>query len=133
MPHVMGAVTVLSLSSSLDSIYYQRELLCYSLDKLRVDLLTITSCHGMQEEREARLEKLFPDRNTPRPHRFRGKKVSRGHGSQCPSSGGSKQPPWAWSGASTARASRASDILPVMQESILFAQEPKRSREQGAE
>ncbi|KAG8122944.1 hypothetical protein E2320_018506 [Naja naja] len=39
----------LSPSSYLDAIYYHRELLCYSLDKLRVDLLTITSCHGMQE------------------------------------------------------------------------------------
>ncbi|XP_054845298.1 cytosolic carboxypeptidase-like protein 5 isoform X4 [Eublepharis macularius] len=64
----------LSPSSSLDTIYYHRELLCFSLDKLRVDLLTITSCHGMQEEREARLEKLFPDKNTPRPHHFVGKR-----------------------------------------------------------
>lgn len=67
---------VLSVSRSLDSIYYHRELLCDSLDKLRVDLLTITSCHGMLEEREPRLEKLFPDKNTPRPHRFVGKRVS---------------------------------------------------------
>ncbi|XP_061481919.1 cytosolic carboxypeptidase-like protein 5 isoform X2 [Rhineura floridana] len=75
---------------SLDSIYYHRELLCYSLDKLRVDLLTITSCHGMQEEREARLEKLFPDKNTPRPHCFAGKRVfflsSRVHPGETPSS-----------------------------------------------
>ncbi|XP_077186533.1 cytosolic carboxypeptidase-like protein 5 isoform X3 [Paroedura picta] len=75
---------------SLDTIYYHRELLCYSLDKLRVDLLTITSCHGMLEEREARLEKLFPDMNTPRPHRFVGKRVfflsSRVHPGETPSS-----------------------------------------------
>ncbi|KAM6463013.1 cytosolic carboxypeptidase-like protein 5 isoform 3-T3 [Liasis olivaceus] len=74
----------------LDAIYYHRELLCYSLDKLRVDLLTITSCHGMQEEREARLEKLFPDKNTPRPHCFVGKRVfflsSRVHPGETPSS-----------------------------------------------
>ncbi|XP_054845280.1 cytosolic carboxypeptidase-like protein 5 isoform X2 [Eublepharis macularius] len=75
---------------SLDTIYYHRELLCFSLDKLRVDLLTITSCHGMQEEREARLEKLFPDKNTPRPHHFVGKRVfflsSRVHPGETPSS-----------------------------------------------
>ncbi|XP_062979748.1 cytosolic carboxypeptidase-like protein 5 isoform X2 [Elgaria multicarinata webbii] len=74
----------------LDSIYYHRELLCYSLDRLRVDLLTVTSCHGLQEEREARLEKLFPDKNTPRPHRFVGKRVfflsSRVHPGETPSS-----------------------------------------------
>ncbi|KAJ6661162.1 hypothetical protein lerEdw1_015298 [Lerista edwardsae] len=79
-----------SPSSSLDSIYYHRELLCDSLDRLRVDLLTITSCHGMLEEREARLEKLFPDRSTPRPHRFVGKRVfflsSRVHPGETPSS-----------------------------------------------
>lgn len=69
----------LSLSSPhspLDSIYYHRELLCHSLDKLRVDMLTITSCHGMLEKREPRLDKLFPDTSTPRPRRFAGKRVS---------------------------------------------------------
>ncbi|KAM3852804.1 cytosolic carboxypeptidase-like protein 5 isoform 3-T4 [Vipera latastei] len=80
----------LSPSSYLDAIYYHRELLCYSLDKLRVELLTITSCHGMQEKREARLEKLFPDKNTPRPHCFVGKRVfflsSRVHPGETPSS-----------------------------------------------
>ncbi|CAI5771597.1 carboxypeptidase 5 isoform X1 [Podarcis lilfordi] len=75
---------------SLDSIYYHRELLCYSLDKLRVDLLTISSFHGLREEREARLEKLFPDKHTPRPHSFVGKRVfflsSRVHPGETPSS-----------------------------------------------
>lgn len=33
----------------------------------------------MQEEREPRLPKLFPDTNTPRAHRFPGKKVSLRH------------------------------------------------------
>uniref|UniRef100_A0A8C5UC95 tubulin-glutamate carboxypeptidase n=1 Tax=Malurus cyaneus samueli TaxID=2593467 RepID=A0A8C5UC95_9PASS len=61
--------------SPLDSVYYHRELLCRSLDNLRVDLLTITSCHGMQEKREPRLDKLFPDTSTPRPRCFTGKKV----------------------------------------------------------
>ncbi|KAE8585506.1 hypothetical protein XENTR_v10021333 [Xenopus tropicalis] len=73
-----------------DSIYYHRELLCHSLDGLRVDLLTISSCHGMTEEREPRLDKLFPDRSTPRPYRFTGKRVyflsSRVHPGETPSS-----------------------------------------------
>ncbi|NXT84276.1 CBPC5 protein, partial [Zapornia atra] len=80
----------LSPSSSLDSVYYHRELLCHSLDKLRVDLLTVTSCHGMLEKREPRLDKLFPDTTTPRPRRFAGKRVfflsSRVHPGETPSS-----------------------------------------------
>uniref|UniRef100_K7FHN3 Cytosolic carboxypeptidase-like protein 5 n=1 Tax=Pelodiscus sinensis TaxID=13735 RepID=K7FHN3_PELSI len=81
---------LLSPRRSLDSIYYHRELLCRSLDGLRVDLLTVTSCHGMQEEREPRLDNLFPEEATPRPHRFAGKKVfflsSRVHPGETPSS-----------------------------------------------
>ncbi|XP_042747844.1 cytosolic carboxypeptidase-like protein 5 isoform X4 [Lagopus leucura] len=77
-------------SSPLDSVYYHRELLCHSLDKLRVDLLTVTSCHGMQERREPRLDKLFPDTATPRPRCFTGKRVfflsSRVHPGETPSS-----------------------------------------------
>ncbi|NXM06892.1 CBPC5 protein, partial [Tyrannus savana] len=80
----------MSPSSPLDSVYYHRELLCHSLDKLRVDLLTVTSCHGMQEKRELRLDKLFPDTSTPRPRRFTGKRVfflsSRVHPGETPSS-----------------------------------------------
>ncbi|XP_052042191.1 cytosolic carboxypeptidase-like protein 5 isoform X2 [Apodemus sylvaticus] len=77
-------------SSPLDSIYYHRELLCYSLDGLRVDLLTITSCHGLRDDREPRLEQLFPDLGTPRPFRFTGKRIfflsSRVHPGETPSS-----------------------------------------------
>uniref|UniRef100_A0A8C3K8R0 Cytosolic carboxypeptidase-like protein 5 n=1 Tax=Calidris pygmaea TaxID=425635 RepID=A0A8C3K8R0_9CHAR len=80
----------MSPSSPLDSVYYHRELLCHSLDKLRVDLLTVTSCHGMLEKREPRLDKLFPDTSTPRPRRFAGKRVfflsSRVHPGETPSS-----------------------------------------------
>ncbi|NXN97342.1 CBPC5 protein, partial [Rhinopomastus cyanomelas] len=80
----------LSPSSPLDSVYYHRELLCHSLDKLRVDLLTVTSCHGMLDKREPRLDKLFPDTSTPRPRRFAGKRVfflsSRVHPGETPSS-----------------------------------------------
>ncbi|XP_036290864.1 cytosolic carboxypeptidase-like protein 5 isoform X1 [Pipistrellus kuhlii] len=77
-------------NSSLDTIYYHREILCYSLDGLRVDLLTISSCHGLEEEREPRLEQLFPDISTPRPFRFTGKRIfflsSRVHPGETPSS-----------------------------------------------
>ncbi|KAM8953323.1 cytosolic carboxypeptidase-like protein 5 [Pelodytes ibericus] len=80
----------MSPGSPLDSVYYQRELLCRSLDGHRVDLLTITSCHGMTAEREPRLDKLFPDASIPRPHRFNGKRVfflsSRVHPGETPSS-----------------------------------------------
>ncbi|KAJ1158462.1 hypothetical protein NDU88_011150 [Pleurodeles waltl] len=80
----------ISSKSPLDSVYYHRELLCHSLDSLRVDLLTITSCHGRMDEREPRLEKLFPDSSTPRPWRFTGKRVfflsSRVHPGETPSS-----------------------------------------------
>ncbi|XP_065443462.1 cytosolic carboxypeptidase-like protein 5 isoform X12 [Chrysemys picta bellii] len=80
----------MSPSSTLDSIYYHRELLCRSLDNLRVDLLTVTSCHGMREEREPRLDNVFPDEATPRPHCFAGKRVfflsSRVHPGETPSS-----------------------------------------------
>ncbi|XP_036191003.1 cytosolic carboxypeptidase-like protein 5 isoform X3 [Myotis myotis] len=77
-------------SSPVDTIYYHREILCYSLDGLRVDLLTISSYHGLQEDREPRLEQLFPDISTPRPFRFTGKRIfflsSRVHPGETPSS-----------------------------------------------
>ncbi|KAM4692949.1 cytosolic carboxypeptidase-like protein 5 [Discoglossus pictus] len=76
--------------SHAESIYYHREVLCHSLDGLRVDLLTISSCHGMIEEREPRLDNIFPDRATLRPYRFPGKRVfflsSRVHPGETPSS-----------------------------------------------
>ncbi|XP_053193254.1 cytosolic carboxypeptidase-like protein 5 [Scomber japonicus] len=80
----------LTPSSAPGTVYYHRELLCHSLDGNRVDLLTVTNCSRMQEEREPRLPKLFPDTNTPRPHQFSGKRVfflsSRVHPGETPSS-----------------------------------------------
>ncbi|XP_049640857.1 cytosolic carboxypeptidase-like protein 5 [Suncus etruscus] len=77
-------------SSPLDTIYYHRETLCYSLDGLRVDLLTVSSYHGLLEDREPRLELLFPDTSTPRPFCFTGKRIfflsSRVHPGETPSS-----------------------------------------------
>lgn len=78
LSHQSPSSTPLTVSSP-GTVYYHRELLCNSLDGNRVDLLTVTNCSGMQEEREPRLPKLFPDTNTPRAHRFPGKRVSLSH------------------------------------------------------
>ncbi|XP_078255479.1 cytosolic carboxypeptidase-like protein 5 isoform X2 [Rhinoraja longicauda] len=80
----------LTLSSPADTIYYRREPLCYSLDNRRIDLITISSCHGMMVECEPRLEKLFPDHSVSRPRVFSRKQVyflsSRVHPGETPSS-----------------------------------------------
>lgn len=60
-----------------DAIYYHREILCYSLEYRNVDLITISSHHNITAEREPRIQKLFPDENTPRAFKFQDKKVSR--------------------------------------------------------
>ncbi|XP_060801706.1 cytosolic carboxypeptidase-like protein 5 isoform X2 [Amyelois transitella] len=72
-----------------DDIYYCRECLIYSLEGRRVDLLTISSHHGITNEREDRLKNLFPD-NQERPFKFQNKKVifisARVHPGETPSS-----------------------------------------------
>ncbi|XP_057679243.1 cytosolic carboxypeptidase-like protein 5 isoform X2 [Corythoichthys intestinalis] len=77
-------------ASAPSAVYYRRELLCRSLDGNRVDLLTVTNCSGIREDREHRLPHLFPDVDMPRPHRFDNKKVfflsSRVHPGETPSS-----------------------------------------------
>lgn len=61
------------------SLYFHRENVCYSLEKRRIDLLTVTSLSGVMSEREEKLDKLFPDcevaggdkgKSVPRPHKF---------------------------------------------------------------
>lgn len=64
------------LSTEGDDIYYHRELLTQSLEGLRVDLITISSCDGMLKEREERLPHLFPDNKMKRARKFEGKRVS---------------------------------------------------------
>lgn len=58
-----------------EEVYYHRELLCRSLDGLRVDLITLSSHEGITTDRESRLPGLFPDVSEDRARRFRGKKV----------------------------------------------------------
>lgn len=59
-----------------NEIYYHRELLIRSVEGRRIDLLTITSFGGIQEDREERIPNIFPDSKTLRCNVFKGKKVS---------------------------------------------------------
>lgn len=73
-----------------NEIYYCRELLTYSVERRRIDLLTITSYHGISAEREERLEGLFPENVRHRCHTFVHKKIvflsSRVHPGETPAS-----------------------------------------------
>lgn len=73
-----------------DDIYYYRELLINSYELRRIDLVTITSFHGIEDKREERLKNLFPDYSKPRCHMFKDKKVifisSRVHPGETPAS-----------------------------------------------
>ncbi|KAL3867842.1 hypothetical protein ACJMK2_040688, partial [Sinanodonta woodiana] len=81
----------LTSNSPPETIYYHRELLCHSLDKRHVDLITVSSCHGIQNETEPHFDSnLFPDRDHPRCKEFKGKRVfmltSRVHPGETPAS-----------------------------------------------
>lgn len=73
-----------------NDIYYYRELLINSYENRRIDLLTISSFHGIEERREDRHVNLFPDASKPRAHCFRDKKIifisSRVHPGETPAS-----------------------------------------------
>ncbi|XP_019872750.1 cytosolic carboxypeptidase-like protein 5 [Aethina tumida] len=75
---------------SEDDIYYVRERICNSLDGRSIDLITLSSYHGITSEREVRLKNLFPDKSVQRPFKFIGKKVifisARVHPGETPSS-----------------------------------------------
>ncbi|KAK3592089.1 hypothetical protein CHS0354_019346 [Potamilus streckersoni] len=81
----------LNSNSPPETIYYHRELLCHSLDKRHVDLITVTSCHGIQNETEPYFDSnLFPNRDASRCKEFKGKRVfmltSRVHPGETPAS-----------------------------------------------
>jgi cytosolic carboxypeptidase protein 5 len=76
-----------------DMIYYHRELFCYSLDKRRIDLITISACNQMNTtKREPRFDpdNLFPKNNDQRCFEFDQKRVfvlsSRVHPGETPAS-----------------------------------------------
>ncbi|XP_039283758.1 cytosolic carboxypeptidase-like protein 5 [Nilaparvata lugens] len=73
-----------------DDIYYHRETVCHSLEGRKIDLLTISSYHGISDTREPKLPNLFPDANALRPFQFPDKKVvflsARVHPGETPSS-----------------------------------------------
>ncbi|XP_035788387.1 uncharacterized protein LOC118464824 isoform X2 [Anopheles albimanus] len=77
-------------SDQRDEIYYCRELLTHSVEHRRIELLTISSFHGIQTAREPRLRNLFPDEQAQRCHTFRDKKIvfisSRVHPGETPAS-----------------------------------------------
>ncbi|KAF5276856.1 hypothetical protein FQA39_LY06407 [Lamprigera yunnana] len=74
---------------SKNDIYYVREVVCFSLEGRRVELLTISSYHNISTEREIRLKNLFPELHVSRPFKFYGKKVifvsARVHPGETPS------------------------------------------------
>jgi len=55
------------------NIYYRRELLTYSIEKRRIDLLTISSLENMLPEKEQPIDDLFPDLKQERPNKFQNK------------------------------------------------------------
>ncbi|KAG5898456.1 hypothetical protein JTB14_015465 [Gonioctena quinquepunctata] len=72
-----------------DDIYYVRETVCETLEGRSIDLITLSSYHGITSEREDGLKNLFPGK-IPRPYKFVGKKVifisARVHPGETPSS-----------------------------------------------
>lgn len=84
-------------ASSLDDVYYHRECAIRSLEGRRLDLLTVTSRHGITTEREDRLANMFPEgpegpegEKQDRPFKFNDKRVvllsARVHPGETPSS-----------------------------------------------
>ena len=59
-----------------EEVYYHRELLCRSLDGLRIDLITISSHESITKQQETRLKGLFPNADEERARKFSDKKVN---------------------------------------------------------
>lgn len=65
----------MSLNELANEIYFHRELLIKSVEGRDVDLVTISSFHGIQTKTEDRLVNLFPNLHTRRSNVFKDKKV----------------------------------------------------------
>lgn len=93
-PETVLAFIAQDVRSRLDDvkedIYYYRELLINSYEQRRIDLITITNFHGIEDKREERLTNLFPDYSKSRCHTFKDKKIifisSRVHPGETPAS-----------------------------------------------
>lgn len=74
----VSSIKVMENQSNVEienDIYYRRELLINSLEGRRIDLMTITSFHNIQQEYEYKFPDLFPMPNIKRCHLFKNKKV----------------------------------------------------------
>jgi hypothetical protein len=60
------------------TLYFHKETLIYSLEKRRIDLLTISSFDKIADEKEELIDGLFPEHKgdkTLRPYKFYNKKI----------------------------------------------------------
>ena len=58
------------------TIYFHRETVVRSLEKRKMDLITLTGMNGLTRDRELNLENLFKEeKGEQRPYKFRGKKT----------------------------------------------------------
>lgn len=57
------------------TIYFHKETVIRSLEKRKMDLITLTGMNGLCREKEANLENLFAEERNNRPYKFRGKKI----------------------------------------------------------
>lgn len=69
-------VAKMSLSELANDIYFHRDLLITSVEGRNIDLVTISSFHGIQSKTEDRLTNLFPNVCKRRSNVFKDKKVN---------------------------------------------------------
>jgi hypothetical protein len=74
-PECSATIIKPSVEELKNEIYYHRELVINSVEQRRIDLITITSFEGIQDDREERMKNLFPDYSILRCHNFKNKKI----------------------------------------------------------